>query len=174
MKKQHLEHLLRAAGKIVGDNQFIVIGSQSLHGKYPDLADDLCVSFEADLISKNRPKETDMLNSIGIDSPFHQEFGFYADPVDINTAVLPKGWQGRLVNFESPATEGVTGLCLEPHDLAISKYVARREKDILFNREIVRRGLLDKSKLLELLHATPIPDERRRAIETYINSDFAR
>lgn len=174
MKKQHLEHLLRAAGKIVGDHQFIVIGSQSLHGKYPDLADDLCVSFEADLISKNRPKDTDMLNSIGIDSPFHNEFGFYADPVDFNTAVLPKGWQGRLVNFDSPATEGVKGLCLEPHDLAISKYVARRDKDILFNREMVHRGLLDKSRLLELLQATSIPEEKRRAIEKYIESDFTR
>jgi hypothetical protein len=38
VKKQHLEHLLRAAGRIVGDHQFIVIGSQSLRGKYPDLA----------------------------------------------------------------------------------------------------------------------------------------
>jgi hypothetical protein len=172
VKKQHLEHLLRAAGKIVGDHQFIVIGSQSLHGKYPDLADDLIVSFEADLISKNRPNETDRLNSIGIDSPFHHEFGFYADPVDINTAILPKGWQGRLVNLESPETDGVTGLCLEPHDLAISKYVARREKDILFNREIVRRGLLNKSTLLELLNATDIPDERRHSIKTFIESDF--
>jgi hypothetical protein len=63
-----------------------------------------------------------LLNSIGIDSPFHNEFDFYAYPMDINTADLPKGWQGRLVNFESPATV--------------------------------------------VLQATPIPDERRSAIET--------
>ena len=36
------------------------------------------------------------------------------------------------------------------------------------------KAAVDKSKLLELLHATPIPDERRRAIETYIESDFGR
>ena len=172
MKKKHLEHLLRAAGRIVGDHQFIVIGSQSLHGKYPDLADELCISFEADLIAKNRPAKTELLNSIGIDSHFHNKFGFYADPVDTKTAVLPKGWEGRLINLESPKTEGVTGLCLEPHDLAISKYVARREKDIVFNREIVRRGLLDKAKLLDLLKVTPIAEERRRTIKRYIENDF--
>ena len=175
MKKKHLEHLLRAAGRIVGDDQFIVIGSQSLHGKYPDLPDELCeISFEADLISKNRPRDTDMLNSIGVDSQFHHEFGFYADPVDTKTAVLPNGWDGRLVNFASAETEGVMGLCLEPHDLAISKYVARRDKDIAFNREIVRRRLLKKSKLIALLKVTPITEERRRAIAGYIENDFAR
>jgi len=31
----------------------------------------------------------------------------------------------------------VVGLCLDPHDLAIAKYVAGREKDLEFNRELV-------------------------------------
>ena len=38
--------------------------------------------------------------------------------------------------------EGVKGLCLEPHDLAISKYAAGREKDLVFTRELARRGLV--------------------------------
>ena len=32
MKKQQLDHVLRAAGRITGENQFAIIGSQSLHG----------------------------------------------------------------------------------------------------------------------------------------------
>jgi hypothetical protein len=33
MKKQQVDHVLRAAGEITGEKQFIIIGSQSLHGK---------------------------------------------------------------------------------------------------------------------------------------------
>jgi hypothetical protein len=33
MNKQQLDHILRAAGRITGEKQFIIIGSQSLHGK---------------------------------------------------------------------------------------------------------------------------------------------
>ena len=41
MKKQQLDHVLRAAGRITGEKQFIVIGSQSLHAKHADLPDEL-------------------------------------------------------------------------------------------------------------------------------------
>jgi hypothetical protein len=44
-------------------------------------------------------------------------------------------------------TEGVLGLCLDPHDLAIAKYVARREKDVVFNGELARRGIVDEGRL---------------------------
>jgi hypothetical protein len=53
MKKQQVDHILRAAGELTGEKQFVIIGSQSLHGKYPDLADDILRSFEVDLIAKN-------------------------------------------------------------------------------------------------------------------------
>src|SRR5882724_4382402 len=99
MKKQQLDHVLRAAGRITGEKQFIVIGSQSLHAKHADLPDELVTSFEVDLIAKNDPGRTELLNTIGVDSPFHETFGYYADPVDESTAVLPKGWRGRLVNL---------------------------------------------------------------------------
>jgi len=95
MKKQQLDHVLRAAGRITGEKQFIVIGSQSLHAKHADLPDELVTSFEVDLIAKNDPGRTELLNTIGVDSPFHETFGYYADPVDESTAVLPKGWKGR-------------------------------------------------------------------------------
>src|SRR6516165_11575025 len=120
MKKQELDHVLRAAGRITGERQFIIIGSQSLHGKYPDLADDIVKSAEVDLLAAKRPGRTEWLNAIGVYSRFHESFGYYADPVDAKTATLPKGWKGRLVNLPPGDTEGVKGLCLEPHDLAIA------------------------------------------------------
>ncbi len=117
MKKRQVDHVLRAAGRITGEKQFIIIGSQSLHGKYPDVADDILRSFEVDLIAKRDPSRSEWLNVIGQDSQFHEQFGYYADPVDENTALLPKGWKARLVNLPEGETDGVRGLCLDPHDL---------------------------------------------------------
>jgi uncharacterized nucleotidyltransferase DUF6036 len=172
MKKQQVDHVLRAAGEITGEKQFIIIGSQSLHGRYPDLADEILLSAEVDLIAKNDPKKTEALNFIGVYSRFHETHGYYADPVDESTATLPKGWKGRLVNLPPGDTQGVSGLCLDPHDLAIAKYVARREKDIVFTRALATRGMVEKQKLLELLAKTPIDAEAREQIRGFIESDF--
>jgi hypothetical protein len=172
MKKQQVDHVLRAAGRITGEKQFVIIGSQSLHGKYPDVADEIVMSAEVDLIAAKNPQLTDLLNEIGVDSPFHQSHGYYADPVDATTAILPKGWKGRLVNLPQGDTAGVKGLCLDPHDLAIAKYVARREKDTVFTRELAHRGLVSHDRLLALLDQTPIAAEVRERIRADIASDF--
>jgi hypothetical protein len=172
MKKQQVDHILRAAGRITGENQFVIIGSQSLHGKHPDLADEIVMSVEVDLFALRKPLQTELLNEIGVDSPFHRSHGYYADPVDEATATLPRGWKGRLVNLQQGDTEGVKGLCLDPHDLAIAKYVARREKDIAFTRELARRGLLSRERLLALVDQTPVTADLRERIRADIERDF--
>jgi hypothetical protein len=172
MKKREVDHVLRAAGRITGEKQFIIIGSQSLHGKFPDLPDDLVKSFEVDLIASKHTDRTEWLNVIGLYSPFHESFGYYADPVDNKTATLPKGWKSRLVNLPDGDTEGVRGLCLDPHDLAIAKYVARREKDIIFTRELAGRGIVSRDLLLSLLEQTPVSEAVRQKIRAHINGDF--
>jgi hypothetical protein len=173
MKKRQLDHVLRAAGRITGEKAFVIVGSQALHGKYPDLADDIARSAEVDLIATRNTRRTEWLNAIGQDSPFHQQFGYYADPVDQNTATLPKGWKQRLVPLAPGDTEGVAGLCLEPHDLAIAKYVARREKDLVFTRELARRGVTQKETLLARLDDTAVADAVRARIRADIAADFA-
>ncbi len=172
MKKQQVDHVLRAAGRSTGEKQFIIIGSQSLHGKYPDIADEILTSFEVDLVASKNADRTEWLNVIGVDSPFHESFGYYADPVDLNTATLPKGWKGRLVNLPPGETEGVRGLCLEPHDLAIAKYAAAREKDLIFTRELARRGIVSEERLFTLLDQTQIDQQLRSRIRDQITRDF--
>jgi hypothetical protein len=172
MKKQQIDHVLRAAGRITGEKQFIIIGSQSLHGKHPDVADDILRSFEVDLVAKRDPSRAEWLNVIGQDSKFHEQFGYYADPVDESTTTLPRGWKGRLVNLPAGDTEGVRALCLDPHDLAIAKYVADREKDVIFTRELIARGLVDSDRLSALLDETPVSGEVRSRIRAQIARDF--
>jgi len=172
MKKQQVDHVLHAAGRITGERQFIIIGSQSLHGKYPDLADEILRSAEVDLIAGNDGKPTEWLNAIGYLSPFHETFGYYADPVDASTATLPRGWKGRLVHLPPGETDGVSGLCLEPHDLAIAKYAAGREKDLIFTRELARRALVSQERLLSLLDQTQLDEPLRGRIRDRITLDF--
>ena len=172
MKKQQLDHVLRAAGRITGQKRFVIIGSQSLHGKYPDLPDDIVRSAEVDLIATRNPDRTEWLNAIGVHSPFHESFRYYADPVDETSATLPSGWKSRLVNLPPGETEGVQGLCLDPHDLAIAKYVARREKDLAFTRELARRAIVVRDRLLALVDKTPVSEEVREQLRNDIARDF--
>ncbi len=102
MKKQELDHVLRAAGRITGEKQFIIIGSQALHGKYPDLADDIVKSAEVDL----------------------------------------------------------------------AKYVAFRDKDLVFTGELARRGIVSEERLLTLLDQTQIDEHLRSRIRNQISRDF--
>jgi len=172
MKKQQLDHVLRAAGEITGEKRFVIIGSQALHGKYPDLPDDIVTSVEVDLMVPKKRDQIELLNGIGVDSPFHLEHGFYADPLDETSAKIPKGWKNRLVNLKPGDTRGVKGLCLELHDLAIAKYAARRQKDVIFTRELARRGLVSRERLLSLVDLTPVEPEVRKRIRADIVSDF--
>jgi hypothetical protein len=172
MKKREVDHVLCAAGCITGEKQFIIIGSQALHGQYPDLADEIVRSVEVDLLATKDPARTDWLNSIGVYSPFHENHGYYVDPMDERTATLPKGWKTRLVNLPPGETEGVKGLCLEPHDLAIAKYAASREKDLIFTGELAQRGLLSKEHLFSSLDQTAVDDAARERIRGQIERDF--
>jgi hypothetical protein len=81
--------------------------------------------------------------------------------------------KGRLVNLPSGDTGGIRGLCLEPHDLAISKYVAGRDKDRVFTRELAGRGLLEREKLLALVEQTTISAKLKKRIRAAIARDFA-
>lgn len=175
MKKSQVDHILRAAREHAGGRaKFIIVGSQALHGKHPDVVDDILVSREVDLFIPGQERLTELLNAIGEGSRFHETFGYYADPVGENTAVLPKGWKGRLVNLPPGDTNGAVGLCLDPHDLAISKYVAGREKDRTFTAALVQLGILDRKLLLERLSATTVDERLREAARSAIERDFDR
>ena len=46
-----------------------------------------------------------------------------------------------------------TGLCMEIHDVALSKFGAGRPKDLDFNRTLAAGGFLDRAVLIERLGA---------------------
>lgn len=152
----------------------MVIGSQSILGQFPDAPAEVLVSIEADMYPADRPELAGLVDgSIGEGSQFHEQFGYYAQGVGPDTAVLPTGWQRRLVSLRNENTAGVEALCLEVHDLAISKYVAGREKDLSFTLALARHGLTRKATLLARLAGTRLDAARRRLTAARIERDFA-
>ena len=165
MRRSELEHIIRASGDIAQDDEIIIIGSQAILGQFPDAPVRLLTSMETDVYPRNKPALADKIDSaIGEGSPFHEEFGYYAQGVGPETAVLPSGWQNRLVSISNENTKGITGLCLEVHDLAISKLVARRPKDLEFVQELVRNQMLRQETIIERLAATDLAEKERSRI----------
>ena len=86
--------------------------------------------------------------------------------------MLPGQWERRLVAVNNENTNGVTGYCLEVHDLAISKLVAMRPKDLNFVQELVRHDMLEKQTMLRRLGQTELQESVRSSLRTRINSLF--
>ena len=166
MQRSQLEHIIRASANILNAKQFIVVGSQSILGAYPNVPQGvLSFSAEADLYPLDNPENADILTAtIGEESRFHEEFGVYADGVRPTTSKLPDGWRNRLVKVQNENTDGATGWCLDPTDLAIAKHVAGREKDIAFTKAMVEHDLIDKEAFLERLETVDVTPEHREII----------
>lgn len=173
MRRSDLEHLIRAAGRIAGERELVIIGSQSVLGQFPDAPAALLMSMEVDLYPRTHPERADKVDgAIGEGSAFHQAHGYYAQGVGPDTVTLPGGSQRRLVRVDNPNTGGYAGLCLEVHDLAISKYVAGREKDREFTRELARDGLTDGMTLEKRLAVTRLDPAVARLVKGRIARDF--
>ena len=171
MRRDQLAHLVRAAGAILGVDEVVVVGSQSVLGTWSEeeLPDVTVLSVEANLLTiDGSPAAADLLDgSIGELSPFHDAFGIYAQGVDLTTSRLPDGWRGRLVTFRRPDTMGVTGLCLEPHDLWVAKQLAGRPQDRRFCGALLSAGLLDRDVLhtrVDGVDASPVEREMLLAL----------
>jgi len=146
MKRSDLEHLLRAAGRVIGADQIIVVGSQAILATVPEfmLPPEATMSVEADLIPLGGTEAlADQIDgAIGEASVFHETFGVYAQGVGYETITAPDGWRDRLIEYSNDNTDGVTGLCLEINDLWLAKLAAGRPKDFDFCRALVRAKLI--------------------------------
>ena len=173
MNIKQLEHVLRASGSITGCREIVVIGSQSLLASFPNAPDDLLGSMQVDCYPADNPALADLIDgSIGELSPFHETFGYYAHGIGPETATLPTGWRRRVVRLESENTGGTVGLCLSPADLAVSKLLAGREKDIEFVRSMLGAAIVDAASIRGL--ATELKPEQASRLEMMLTVSLRR
>jgi hypothetical protein len=177
VRRAELEHAIRAATEIIAEDEVVVIGSQAILGTLTE--DELPVeatqSVEVDMVPLGGDDAgalaTKLDAFLGEWSGFHQRFGYYVQGVGMNTAVLPDGWQDRLVRLSNSRTGHRTGLCLDPHDLCLAKLAAHREKDLTFAHALVRGGLIDLDVLVQRLNDMTTADPRASArIKAWIES----
>lgn len=170
MTRAELEHAIRAACDVAQDDEVYVFGSQAILGQFPDAPEGVRMSQEADISPKNRPERVDLIDgSLGEQSEFHRAHDFYVHGVSIETAILPKGWQGRTVAVKNENTRGNTGWCVEGHDLAASKLAAYRDKDRDFVRILLADGLISPRKLIARLGLLPRPAAEQERLAKWVD-----
>lgn len=190
MNRNELEHIIRAAGEIAGVKKLVILGSQSVLAQFPDFGESfsesdhpeisvirriLCRSMEADIMIPELEEKAELVEAvIGELSSFHDTFGYYAQGVDHTTSKLPQGWKNRLTEICNENTNGVSGLCLEIHDLIISKLYAGRQKDKEFFHAAVALGIILKETLWERLKITEMSEEKRENISAHIERGFMK
>lgn len=177
MTREQLAHILRAASTIAEDSTVFVVGSQSILGSYSDeeLPDAAIGSIEADIYFSPDPDEAKTTRvdiTIGEETHFHQAFSIYAQGVSEETSDLPRGWQGRRVEWTSPECNGATAICLEPHDLAAAKLAAGREKDHEFVSALIDQGLIDPILLKERVEQMDLPRLHRNRMQGWLASSL--
>lgn len=176
MKREQLEHVLRAAAEIAHTRDIIVLGSQAILGSVADdeLPLEATRSIEVDLafpVDPDGSRADAVDGAIGELSRFHEEFHYYPHGVELSTARLPVGWRDRLVVLDTANTKPGRGLCLEPHDLVASKLAAWRTKDREYARALLRSRLVDRAALRERIgQLEGVPESMRLLITDWVEA----
>lgn len=167
MNRAQFEHAIRAAAAVAGEHEVIVIGSQAVHAWIEEGIPEAAMrSVEADIALRQDVdgSKADLIDgSIGEASLFQETFGFYAHGVSVAVALLPRGWEQRLVRFATPATGGVVAWCLSPQDLWVAKALAGRPKGFELCRALLRVGAVQRDALAGLIDDTDAHAARKRA-----------
>jgi len=169
MRRDQLEHAIRAACQIIGKTELIVVGSQSILGSFDEteLPPEATMSVEVDILpiadgNVETARLADLIEGVaGEFSPFDELHGFHIDGADLETAVLPKGWRERLVKVQNRNTAAptgqpeFTGWCLDKEDLCVAKLCALREKDRNFVAALLDADLVDAEVIASRLDTIP-------------------
>jgi hypothetical protein len=166
VRRPDFEHVIAAAAAISGEDEIVVIGSQSIWGSVEDPPEAMVRSLEADVYPRRDPSRAEEIDgALGDGSQFQQTYGYYAHGVGPETAKAPSGWVDRLVTVEVRRRPGQSGyvraLCQERHDLVLAKCVAGRERDWEFARAALAAGVVESAPLLALIERMPIEEARQ-------------
>lgn len=169
MTREELEHIIRASSDVTNQYEFVIVGSQSILGSIPNPPDVFTMSAEADIYPLQAPELAEKIEgAIGEGSQFHETYGYYAQGVGPETAVLPAGWMGRVHRVQSAGTNDRVGYCLHVVDLFMSKAAAGRDKDREFCMAMLEHRYVTPTQVLDLVAVMPLDDAQRRKLRSTI------
>jgi hypothetical protein len=127
------------------------------------------MSAEADIYPLQAPELADRIDgAIGEGSQFHQTYGYYAQGVGPETALLPEGWIHRVHRVQSAATNQRVGYCLDLPDLFMSKAAAGRDKDREFCTAMLAHRYVNAEQVLDLVAVMPLDEGAQRRLKAAI------
>jgi len=160
-KRLHLELAIAAAARACEDTAFHVTGRLSILGKYPGVAAELIEGDEFELFPQSKHEAAgEIEGALGLQSGFRQMHGCGARAFDPNEAVLPEGWQFRLIEVRTESTGGASGWCLDPNDLAVSEIWSAGDTMSDFARRLLEHDLIDPDLMLRGMESLPSGRER--------------
>lgn len=169
MTRDELEHIIRASAVVTDQYEFMIVGSQSILGSVPDPEAVFTMSAEADIYPLNDPELAEKIEgAIGEGSKFHQTYGYYAQGVGPETAILPEGWLNRVHRIQNAATNDRIAYCLDVADLFMSKAAAGRDKDRDFCIALLAYGYVQPDQMLFLVADMPLDKEKQRKLRATI------
>jgi hypothetical protein len=147
----------------------MIVGSQSMLGPVPNPEAIFTMSAEADIYPLSAPELADKIEgALGEGSQFHETYGYYAQGVGPETAVLPDGWLNRVHRVQNAATNDRIGYCLDVIDLFMSKAAAARDKDRDFCMALLQHGYVKPVQALDLVASMPLAEPEQRRLRATI------
>jgi hypothetical protein len=151
MKHEELLHVLRASAAVTQEHSFVIVGSQAVLLSHPNAPDELLRSRELDLYPAMAPEKAELIEgALGALSQFDDTFGYYADGVGPETAVMPADW---ITYAQLHYIGELTAIVPDLHDIAVSKCVAGREKDAAWVAALLRHKMIELPRFIERLRA---------------------
>lgn len=170
-----LHHALLAASRAYGRDRFVVVGSAAILATHPDAPDYIRRSADIDMFPLPAVEGPEMEKGdqlVGQGSVFESEHDFYVERLgDWTMLTQPAGWMDRCVVV---STEGITGYCLHPLDLAYNKTEAGRAKDILYVAGLIHEGYLTAPELKDFIrHHCPHEELRPGVLKNFAKVEDA-
>lgn len=174
-----------AACTAAGLNEVFVFGSQAILATWDEtrLPARTTLSVEADIAPlATTPHAVDIVGLVatkieadfGEGSEWHAQHGWYIQGVERATALLPDGWEERLVDVV-PLDSRLRGRCLSAYDVCAAKLARLEPKDAEFVDALIQAGMISPRRLRTFIDRIPDSEfERydgardRRAIRAWV------
>jgi hypothetical protein len=141
MRREQIRLALEEAARLGHHTEFVIAGSLSVLGLKEVPPEMMSMSIDIDFFPLNDPTHVqEIADALGEDSAFHEQHGYYLDPISRHILVLPPGWRERLIMLEFG---GIHAYFLDVNDTAISKYVRSAENDFRWIDAGLEAGILD-------------------------------
>lgn len=166
MRRQNIDHILRAAAEATGQKKFVLVGSAAAIVRLKHVPLNMTYTPEIDIYAPDA-EDVELVSeiidgSIGQLSHFHNAFGYYGDGVSPSTAKMPTDWLARATEYRPVDRPDIVAIVPDQEDVGLAKLVAWREKDRDWLSEAVSSGVGIASEDGRSTHANAGAKRRRK------------